>query len=213
MIIATATDSIRVTALPERASADLIHEISTSPVALIGDCLQRIGVVHHSIRPVTSHSVMAGTVLPILCREGDNLAIHRALDVAQPGDVLVINGFGELNRSLFGGILGEACISLGVSGVVIDGSVRDVDDLDRMGLPVYARGVTPAGPYKNGPGAVGEAVACGGIVCHPGDAIIGDRDGLVVVRPGALRALPALVASQIALEESMRSRIPSLARN
>jgi regulator of RNase E activity RraA len=126
--------------------------------------------------------------------------------------VLVINGYGELNRSVFGGILGEACISLGVSGVVIDGSVRDVEDLDRMGLPVYARGVTPAGPYKNGPGTVGEAVACGGTVCHPGDAIIGDRDGIIVVRPAVLAALPPLLAAQTQLEEGMRSRIPSLSQ-
>ncbi|MGO1267630.1 MAG: RraA family protein, partial [Microbacterium gubbeenense] len=183
MIIAAAADSIRVTEVTDRADAALVGEVAQSPVALIGDCVQRIGVIHHSIRPMTSHAVMAGTVYPILVREGDNLAIHRALDEVRPGDVLVINGFGELNRSVFGGILGEACIALGVRGVVIDGSVRDVEDLDRMGLPVYARGVTPAGPYKNGPGTIGEAVACGGIVCHPGDAIIGDQDGVVVVRP------------------------------
>lgn len=210
MIIAVAADSIRVTEVPDRADAALIDAVAQSPVALIGDCVQRIGVIHHSIRPMTSHAVMAGTVYPVLVREGDNLAIHRALDEVQSGDVLVINGFGELNRSVFGGILGEACIALGVSGVVIDGSVRDVEDLDRMGLPVYARGVTPAGPYKNGPGTVGEAVACGGVVCHPGDAIIGDRDGVVVVRPAALATLPDMLSAQTALEEGMRSRIPTL---
>ena len=210
MIIAAAADSIRVTEVTDRADAALVGEVAKSPVALIGDCVQRIGVIHHSIRPMTSHAVMAGTVYPILVREGDNLAIHRALDEVRPGDVLVINGFGELNRSVFGGILGEACIALGVRGVVIDGSVRDVEDLDRMGLPVYARGVTPAGPYKNGPGTIGEAVACGGIVCHPGDAIIGDQDGVVVVRPATLATLPELLEAQTALEEGMRSRIPTL---
>ncbi|MGO1410493.1 MAG: RraA family protein [Microbacterium sp.] len=210
MIIAAAADSIRVTEVTDRADAALVGEVAQSPVALIGDCVQRIGVIHHSIRPMTSHAVMAGTVYPILVREGDNLAIHRALDEVRPGDVLVINGFGELNRSVFGGILGEACIALGVRGVVIDGSVRDVEDLDRMGLPVYARGVTPAGPYKNGPGTIGEAVACGGIVCHPGDAIIGDQDGVVVVRPATLATLPELLEAQTALEEGMRSRIPTL---
>lgn len=210
MIIAAAADSIRVTEVTDRADAALVGEVAQSPVALIGDCVQRIGVIHHSIRPMTSHAVMAGTVYPILVREGDNLAIHRALDEVRPGDVLVINGFGELNRSVFGGILGEACIALGVRGVVIDGSVRDVEDLDRMGLPVYARGVTPAGPYKNGPGTIGEAVACGGIVCHQGDAIIGDQDGVVVVRPATLATLPELLEAQTALEEGMRSRIPTL---
>lgn len=210
MIIAAAADSIRVTDVADRAPAALIETVAQSPVALIGDCLQRIGVLHHSIRPTTSHAVMAGTVYPILCREGDNLAIHRALDEVRPGDVLVINGYSEMNRSLFGGILGEACMALGVRGVVIDGSVRDVEDLDEMGLPVYAKGVTPAGPYKNGPGAVGEAVACGGVVCHPGDAIIGDRDGLVVIRPATLTTLPSLLAAQADLEEGMRSRISTL---
>lgn len=210
MIITAPTDSIRVSDVTTRADARLIAGIAASPVALIGDCLQRMGMLHHSIRPVTSHQVMSGTVYPILCREGDNLAIHRALDEVQPGDVLVINGYGELNRSVFGGILGEACQALGVAGVVIDGSVRDVDDLDAMGLPVYARGITPAGPYKNGPGSVGEAVACGGIVAYPGDAIIGDRDGVIVIRPETLPTLLPLITAQIGVEERMRTRIAEL---
>lgn len=211
MIITTSAESIRVAPVTHRADAELVRQVAEFPVALIGDCMQRIGIVHHGIRPVTSHPTMAGSVYPVLCREGDNLAIHRALDEVQAGDVLVINGFGELNRALFGGILGEACLALGIAGVVIDGSVRDVEDLDRMGLPVYARGVTPAGPYKHGPGSVGEAVACGNIVCHPGDAIIGDRDGLVVIRPDILRTLPDLLATQVEIESRMQSKIAALA--
>jgi regulator of RNase E activity RraA len=210
MIITAAADSITVRDVAARADTQLIEAVSTFPVALLGDCMGRLGMMHHSIRPLTSHTVMAGTVYPVLCREGDNLAIHRALDEVRPGDVLVVNAFGELNRSVFGGILGEACIFLGVKGVVIDGSVRDVEDLDRMGLPVYARGVTPAGPYKNGPGAVGDAVACGGIVAYPGDAIVGDRDGVAVIRPDVVRGLPALLSAQEQIEQRMRSRIPSL---
>jgi regulator of RNase E activity RraA len=211
MLIPASAEAIRVTSVASRADTRLVREIAATPVALIGDCLERMGMLHHSIRPVTSHPVMAGTVYPVLCREGDNLAIHRALDEVQAGDVLVVNGFGELNRAVFGGILGEACLALGVAGVVVDGSVRDVDDLDKMGLPVYARGVTPAGPYKNGPGAVGEAVACGSVVCHPGDAIIGDRDGIVVISPDTLATIPGLLEAQNGVEERMRVRITDLA--
>lgn len=210
MIITAETESIRVRPVTTRADPELVRDLAAFPVALIGDCLQRIGLMHHEIRPMTSHAAMAGTVYPVLCREGDNLAIHRALDEAQRGDVLVINGFGELNRALFGSVLGEACVTLGIAGVVLDGSVRDVGDLDRLGLPTFARGVTPAGPFKSGPGAIGEAVACGGVVCHPGDAIIGDGDGLIVLRADELAALPALLEAQTAVEDRMRSRIASL---
>ncbi|HWL59275.1 MAG TPA: RraA family protein [Microbacteriaceae bacterium] len=211
MIITVDTESIRVQPVAARADARLIEEVADTPVALLGDCLQRMGMLHHSIRPLTSHATMAGTVYPVLCREGDNLAIHRALDEVQPGDVLVINALGELNRSVFGGIIGEACLSLGVTGVVVDGSIRDVEELDRMGLPVYARGVTPSGPYKHGPGSIGEAVACGGIVAHAGDAIFGDRDGLIVIRPDELPLLPPRIAAQHETEKRMRARIASLA--
>jgi len=96
--------------------------------------------------------------------------IVSAVPVGRPGDVLVINANGDTNRACFGGLLGEAGVSRGIAGVVIDGATRDVDELLEMRLPVFATGTSPAGPIKNGPGLVGRAVACGNVACNPGDA-------------------------------------------
>ena len=99
-------------------------------------------------------------------REGDNLAIHRAVDDGQPGDVLAINANGDTSRAVFGDILGDICVAKGIAGFVIDGATRDVDELTAMKLPVFAAAVTPAGPWKDGPGTTGYAVSCGHVVCH-----------------------------------------------
>ncbi|KTT19518.1 RraA family protein [Pseudomonas fulva] len=207
MFINVSDESISVNASWERADLTLIEEISHYPVALIGDVLQRMGMMASAIRHTAGRPVFFGTILPLNTREGDNLAIHRALDEARPGDVLVINGNGEVNRSVFGDLLGEICLAKQVAAVVIDGAVRDVEELDSMGLPVYARAVNPAGPSKWGPGQVGIPVACGNVVCHPGDAIIGDRDGIIVIARTLLPTLAERVRQQEAYESSFREKV------
>lgn len=207
MFINVPTDSIKIGEAWSRADADAIKALSGYPVALIGDVQQRIGMMAAALRPATKIARFAGTILPVLTREGDNLAIHRAIDEAQPGDVLVINGNAEVNRSVFGDILGEICLSRGIVGVVIDGAVRDVEELENMGLPVFARGTCPAGPSKTGPGSVGLPVACGNVVCYPGDAIFADRDGIVVVSKDDVADYAEKVAKQEAFEESLREKV------
>jgi RraA family protein len=207
MFINVSDESITVNRHWERAPLHLIEEISNYPVALIGDVLQRMGMMASSIRHVAGRKSFFGTVLPLLTREGDNLAIHRALDDAQPGDVLVINGNGETNRAVFGDLLGEICLARKVAAVVIDGAVRDVEELDIMGLPIYARAVNPAGPSKYGPGQVGAPVACGHVVCYPGDAILGDRDGIVVISRDILPTLAEKLKLQDGIEHDFRERV------
>lgn len=207
MFIAANADNVRVTADWQRPPADQIAQLARFPAALIGDAHQRMGVMTGDIRLATPGLRLAGSILPILAREGDNLAIHRALDDAQPGDVLVINGNGDTSRAVFGDILGEICIAKGVAGVVIDGATRDVDELTAMKLPVFAKAITPAGPWKNGPGTIGEPVACGHVVCHPGDAIFGDSDGIVVIPRNRLGAAISATEAQDATEEAMRANI------
>ena len=211
MFINVSTDTIQVAARWERASLSEIEAIAQYPVALIGDVQKRMGMMTAAIRPATKHAKFFGTILPILGREGDNLAIHRALDEAQPGDVLVINGNSEVNRAVFGDLLGEICLSRKVSAVVIDGAVRDVEELENMGLPVFARGINPAGPSKTGPGTVGLPVACGNVVCNPGDAIIGDRDGIIVVERKNLRPYLDALATQDNFENQLRDKIRATA--
>lgn len=207
MFINVSAENIGVTPHWERADLTVLHAISHYPVALIGDVLQRMGMMASVIRHVAGKPSFFGTILPVLTREGDNLAIHRALDDAQPGDVLVINGNGETNRAVFGDLLGEVCLARKVAAVVIDGAVRDIEELDVMGLPVYARAVNPAGPSKTGPGLVGTAVACAHVVCNPGDAIVGDRDGIIVISQQVLPSLLEKLKVQDGFENRFREQV------
>jgi regulator of RNase E activity RraA len=207
MFITANTDNIRIRTDWERAPQTHIAQLARFPAALIGDAQHRMGVMTGDIRLVTPGLKLAGTVLPVHAREGDNLAIHRAVDDAQPGDVLVINANGDTSRAVFGDILGEICVAKGIAGVIIDGATRDVDELTAMKLPVFATAVTPAGPWKNGPGTVGYPVACGHVVCHPGDAIFGDGDGVVVVARDEAAAIAAATEKQDATEEALRANI------
>jgi regulator of RNase E activity RraA len=190
-----------------RADHEQVNELAQFPVALIGDAQNRMDIIDSAIQLRTPGLRLAGTILPVLVAEGDNLAIHRALDDAQPGDVLVINGHGATSRAVFGGILAEMCRAKAISGVVVDGAIRDVDELATLKLPTFSRAVTPAGPWKHGPGRIGHPVACGHIVCHPGDAIIGDSDGLVIVSNTRITAMLDLVLAQEQTELRMRSKI------
>ncbi|MCG7635260.1 RraA family protein [Gordonia McavH-238-E] len=207
MFITANTDNIRITTDWARASREDIGRLANHPAALIGDAQERMGVMTGTIRLATPGLRLAGTVLPVLAREGDNLAIHRALDDAQPGDVLVINANGDTSRAVFGDILGEICVAKGIAGVVIDGAVRDVDELTAMKLPVFATAITPAGPWKNGPGTIGKAVACGHVVCHPGDAIFGDSDGVVVVPRADVGAVADATDNQDRKEDAIRADV------
>lgn len=207
MFINVSDESIDVSEGWERADLGLIEEISHYPIALIGDVLQRMGMMASAIHHVAGKPSFFGTIMPLLTREGDNLAIHRALDDAQPGDVLVVNANGETNRAVFGDLLGEICLLKKVAAVVIDGAVRDIEELDVMGLPTYARGVNPAGPSKYGPGQVGAPVACGNVVCNPGDAILGDRDGVIVISRHILPTLAERLKTQNDFEVSFRERV------
>lgn len=207
MIISASTDSLSIAPEWARADADILRQLADFPVALIGDAQNRMGIMNSSIRAVTPGLRLVGTILPIQTREGDNLAIHRALDDARPGDVLVINANSDTNRACFGGILGDLCLSRNVAGVIIDGATRDIDELAELGLPTFARGVSPAGPFKHGPGSVGFPVACGNVVCNPGDIVIGDDDGIVVVPSHLGAAALELTRKQASAEEQIRSLI------
>lgn len=207
MFIDVSDVSIEVHATWDRAPLDQIEVLSRYPVALIGDVQNRMGMMASAIRPMTGNTRFFGTILPVLTREGDNLALHRALDDARPGDVLVVNGNSETNRAVFGDIMGEICVSRGIAGVVIDGATRDVEELEKAGLPVFARAVNPAGPSKVGPGTVGLPIACGNVVCNPGDAILGDRDGVIVVASRHLATCVEKIARQDEFEEILRKKI------
>lgn len=162
-------------------ATDVIRRLGAIPAANIGDAQERIGVAS-GLSPIWSGAKLAGPAYTVWTRPGDNLFIHKALDGAQPGDVIVINGGGDVSRALIGDLIGIRAKSLGIAGFVIDGAVRDADALADCGLPVFARSVTPAGPYKFGPGRLQIPVAIAGVVVSPGDIVVADADGVVIVR-------------------------------
>ena len=167
----------------ERPSKELVEAFRGIPVANIDDNCGRIAAVDSSIYPLNPKARLLGTAFTVNAPAGDNLLFHKALDMAQPGDVFVIDAFGCEERSILGELMVSYCKIRGASGIVVDGCIRDADAIRAMNFPIYARGVTPNGPYKNGPGEIGGAVVVGGQVIRPGDILAGDGDGIVVIRP------------------------------
>ncbi|GAA0998267.1 RraA family protein [Acrocarpospora macrocephala] len=164
-----------------RAPQALLDRFRTIPTANIGDAVDRLGVLDGGIQAVWPGARLIGSAYTIWTRAGDNLAIHQALGEARPGDVLVVNGGGDLSRALIGELIGGRAKAAGIAGFVIDGVVRDAEGLAAFQMPVFARGVSPAGPYKNGPARLATVVAVGGVAVAPGDIVVGDADGVVVV--------------------------------
>ena len=152
-----------------------------APTGNICDANGGRGVMDAGIHPLDRHMKVAGRALTVACAAGDNLTIHKAVLLAKPGDVLVINCGGYLNAGVFGEMLALSCRARGIAGVVIDGSCRDVNDLIDMNFPTFVRGVNPCGTIKDTCGAVGGEVLCGGITVRTGDVVVGDCDGVVVV--------------------------------
>jgi 4-hydroxy-4-methyl-2-oxoglutarate aldolase len=151
------------------------------PTGWIVDANGRRGALHHSVRPLTKTMSFAGTALTVWSRACDNLAPYAAIVFAQPGDVLVVATDGFETAGVAGDILLGMARNKGVVALVTDGMVRDLPGLDAVGIPVFARGLTPNSPQKDGPGEIGLAVSIGGVAVRSGDLVVGDQDGCVVV--------------------------------
>lgn len=156
-------------------------ELPTGNVADNNASAPRQGVMDSGIKPLDPKSRMVGRAYTVRCRPGDNLAVHRGLNAAGEGDVLVIDCGGYTEAGHFGDITALACLMRGIAGVVIDGSCRDAEDIKALGLPVFVRGMSPAGTTKAVLGELGGPVACGGVTVRTGDVVLGDCDGVVVV--------------------------------
>ena len=165
----------------KRPSAELVQRFSGLPVANIGDNLSRLYCVDAGIKSVNGRP-MCGVAYTLHLPSGDNLLMHKALELAQPGDVLVI-ATGGPERAYCGELMMMYACNRGLNGFAIDGYIRDIDEASQMEFPVFARGVTPQGPYKNGPGEINVPIAFGGQVVFPGDIVVGDTDGIVFVHP------------------------------
>jgi RraA family protein len=166
----------------DRPDKELIEAFRELPVANIDDNMGRIACVDASIKPFNKAKLL-GTAFTVKAPYGDNLMFHKALDMAKEGDIVVVAGGGFVDRSLCGEIMMNYAIMKGIAGFVIDGAIRDAEATRQMDFPVFAKGVNPNGPYKNGPGEINVPVAIGGQVVFPGDIVVGDDDGIIFIRP------------------------------
>ncbi|MGL5436216.1 MAG: RraA family protein [Lachnospiraceae bacterium] len=167
----------------KRPDKELIEAFRGIPVANIDDCMGRIACCGSELMAMNKVPLL-GTAFTVKAPEGDNLMFHKALEMAQPGDILVIAAGGSKHRSLCGEIMSMTAIAAGIKGFIVDGCIRDKDEIGEFtNFSVYATGVTPNGPYKNGPGEINVPVSvCGQVIC-PGDILVGDGDGVVVIKP------------------------------
>ena len=159
----------------------LARQFLEVPVANVSDCMARMTAGGARLRPMHAGGRMAGPALTVKTRPGDNLMVHKALMLAQPGDVIVVDAGGDLTNALIGEIMVGDAVLKQLGGIVINGAIRDADELRRLDFPVFAAGITHRGPYKDGPGEINVPIAIDGMVIHPGDLVIGDGDGLLCV--------------------------------
>jgi 4-hydroxy-4-methyl-2-oxoglutarate aldolase len=190
-----------------RADPGDVSRLGAAGVATVHEAQGRSGLLRPYMRPVFPAARVAGSALTVLCGPGDNLMIHAAISVAEPGDVLVVTTFSESTDGMFGELLAESCMAHGVAGLVIDAGVRDTTEITALGFPVWSRAVSAQGTSKTIPGCVNVPVVCAGAAIAPGDVIVGDADGVVVVPRESGAAVVAAVDQRLAKEERTRARL------
>jgi regulator of RNase E activity RraA len=197
----------RIHARWRRPDATLLSSFGAASSAQIADCMSRLGAMDSGMRPIWSAPRVIGAALTVWCHSGDNLMLHKGLSLAAPGDVVVMNTQGNVVNAGFGELLAASAVHAGVRAVIVDGVVRDADALERLALPVYARGLSPNGCNKDGAGEVGAIVSCGGVAVRPGDIIVADRDGVTVIPLDDAAEVARLAAGQIERETKRLSEI------
>ena len=191
--------------LPRRrkVSAETAAKYRGVPLANISDSMARMSAGGPRLRPMHAGGPMAGPALTVRTRPGDNLMVHKALDLAEPGDVIVVDAGGDLTIAIIGELMAAHAIARGVAGMVIDGSVRDSATLRAQDFPVYAAGITHRGPYKDGPGEINAPIAIAGMVIEPGDLMLGDDDGVLCVPFDAVDGILAAAQAKQKAEATM----------
>jgi regulator of RNase E activity RraA len=200
----------RINSSERYVSNEIVEAYRNIPTSIISDCMEKMFAVDSKIRPFHSNPIMVGHAITIHCPPGDNLVLQKAIEMAEPGDVLVMNAGGDTRQAPVGEIVVSNCIRRGAAGLVIDGPIRDSDILPSLSIPVFAKGVTHRGCYKDGPGEVNVTIACGGVVVRPGDLVVGDCDGVVIVpheeAEALLPQLKKMVEKEAQLLEQIRNK-------
>lgn len=175
------TLGFRIRPVTTRVDAALAARAAQIPAANIGDVVNRMQTMRGGFRAFGGRTAVAGPAFTVRARSGDNLMLHRAIDMALPGDVIVVDAGGDLAIAITGELMLGWAAKRGIAAVIVDGAVRDAAQIGELDIGVWACGITPSGPYKDGPGEIGYPVSCGGQVVMPGDLIMADEDGVVVL--------------------------------
>jgi len=191
----------------ERVSPEIVRKANEYAASILADVAGRRGTLDGRIAAVSPKVKMAGPAFTVEVRAGDNLMIHAAMSMAKPGDILVVDGKGDRSCALMGSIMINACKKMNLGGVVLDAALRDIDEVRDLGFPVYCVGTNPNGPTKFVPGRINWPISCGGISVNPGDLVVGDADGVVVVEREKAESLLDMAAKKVADE---RARIADI---
>jgi RraA family protein len=202
-----ATIGLRIFPSPRRPSSELLQHLAALPTPNISDNMQRHYGAAAALRPYHRGGKLVGPAFTVKTRPGDNLLVHKAIDMAAAGDVIVVDAGGEVAQAIIGEIMTSHAAKRGIAGFVIDGAIRDADAVAAASLPVFARGVTHRGPYKDGPGEINVPVAIGGMVVNPGDIIVGDSDGVLAVPQEIAEKVIAAATAQNRKEEATLAAI------
>jgi 4-hydroxy-4-methyl-2-oxoglutarate aldolase len=192
-----------------RVSAELVQEAAALPAAILADVYGRRGTLSGRIAALSPAMKVAGPALTVEVRPGDNLMIHAALAIARPGDVIIVDGKADQTCALIGEIMVSQAVAIGVAGMVLDAAVRDVEALRAKGFPVFSFGFNPCGPTKRVSGRVNHPISVGGITVNPGDLVLGDADGVVVIERERVAETIELGRKKVADESK---RLNSIAR-
>jgi RraA family protein len=173
--------SMRILEIPKRADPRMIAEFAKMVTPHLSDSMERLYAGGPQLRPMHREGKLAGPAFTVKTAPGDNLLVHKALDTARPGDVIVVDAGGFTDHAIIGELMMSRAKQRGIAGIVIWGAIRDSAEIGAGSYPVYACAVTHRGPYKNGPGEINVPVMMGGMPVNPGDIIVGDADGLVAI--------------------------------
>jgi 4-hydroxy-4-methyl-2-oxoglutarate aldolase len=170
----------RILTNPPRPDADLVSNLREFATANLADAMGRFHFMDPGIRPRTSRR-LCGVAVTVVARPGDNLMVHKAMEIAQTGDIIVVNTGGNTTSAIFGELMGNSAIAARLGGLVVDGAIRDVEALTALRFPVFSRTVSAGGCDKDGPGEINVPIACGNTPVLPGDIVSGDEEGVVVI--------------------------------
>jgi len=193
--------------IPRPTDPSIFERLKNYGTPALSDGLNKFNTLSPDIKPVAEGIRVAGPAFTVRLRPGDNLMLHKAIGLAQPGDVIVVDTCGSGSNSIMGDLMATAAFSKGIAGIIIDGGIRDVEEIQEKKFPVFARYITPAVGDKDGPGEINLPISCGGVPVLPGDYVVADSNGVVVIPPHLVEEIAAGTEKKLAYEAKRMDEI------